>query len=65
MSSKDNNDKRIVAFVSKDCLRSLKIAALQSDTTLQLKVKEILERSTSRKNKPLEIVEEIHQDKVS
>ena len=48
--TKNNNDVRIVSDVTKECRKSLKILAIQKDTTLPLIVKDILERAMSKKN---------------
>ena len=39
--TKNNNDVRIVSDVTKECRKSLKILAIQKDTTLPLIVKDI------------------------
>jgi len=46
---KSNNDVRIITDVTKECRKSLRILAIQKDTTLPLIVKDILERAMSKK----------------
>lgn len=58
--SKDNKEKRIVTFVSKETLTNLKISALQNDTTLQLETRKILEKAMSKKNKLSELSDEVN-----
>ncbi len=47
--TKNTNDVRIVADVTKECRKALRILAIQKDTTLPLIVKDILERAMSKK----------------
>jgi hypothetical protein len=59
MSTKQGNDVRIVAEITKECRKQLRILALQKDTTLPGIVKDILERAMSKKvNNNVEIQNE-------
>lgn len=49
MTDKTNNNVRIIADVTKECKKALRILAVQKDTTLPLIVKELLERAMSKK----------------
>jgi hypothetical protein len=47
--TRNTNDVRIIADVTKECRKSLRILAIQKETTLPLIVKDILERAMSKK----------------
>lgn len=49
MNDKTNNNVRVMADVTKECRKSLRILAIQKETTLPLIVKDILERAMSKK----------------
>ena len=51
--------RKISAEVSKECLKKLKITAIQKDITLACHVKDILEENVSRKRK------DVQQDEVT
>lgn len=59
MTDKTNNNVRIVADVTKECKKALRILAVQKDTTLPLIVKDILERAMSKK---VNNVQEVQSD---
>lgn len=48
--------KKVASEISNECLKKLKILSIQQEVSLQEKVREILERSVSKKT--FEIVEE-------
>jgi len=45
------DDKKITASVSHECWKALKILAVQKEVSLQLVVKDVLEKSMSKKIK--------------
>lgn len=47
--SNTNNNVRVMADITKECRKSLRILAIQKETTLPLIVKDILERAMSKK----------------
>jgi predicted HicB family RNase H-like nuclease len=50
--------KKVTAEISKDCWKALKVLAVQKEVSLAEVVKEVLEKSMSKKLKQLEVVEE-------
>lgn len=51
------DDKKITASVSHECWKALKVLAVQKEVSLQLVVKEVLEKSMSKKIKNNSIAE--------